>query len=130
MGTRRIVNCSPSVSRVAMNDHVRALAALERGQFVRLTLEDGTRIEGRSNQTDFVDDESIRVELTTDESGDFGRYQLLSRVDGGEWSPVEVRGYDPELDEDEWMSLGTVTEVEPLEEHRMMDSEVDTGHEG
>jgi hypothetical protein len=113
-----------------MYENVERLANLSRGQFVRLTLEDGSEIEVRANQFDVDLDESLRIELTSDESGDRSRYQLRARVDGGEWTPVELREYDPGHGDGDWTVRGIVVGVEPMEDHRMQDSEVDTDHEG
>jgi hypothetical protein len=48
----------------------------------------------------------------------------------GEWTPVELREYDPEHGDGDWTVRGIVGGVEPMEDHRMQDSEVDTDHEG
>ena len=127
---QRTVNPSEGVDSAVMEENVETLANLSRGQFVRLTLEDGTELVARSNQFDIDPDRSLRIELTSDESGDRTRYQLRSSADGGEWTPVELREYDPVGVDDDWIVRGIVVAVEPMEDHRMLDSEIDTGSEG
>jgi uncharacterized protein YndB with AHSA1/START domain len=86
---------------------VDALAELGQGQRVRLTVPDGDTIDLQVNQTEYAPGERLRLELTTDDSGDPSRYQATATADGGDWSPLSVRRYDP--DRGEWESLGEVS---------------------
>lgn len=108
-----------------MNDHVRTLRDLEQGQAVRLTLDDGTTIEGRVNQFDYEPAESVRMEFSTDASGDRGRYQAFAVEEGGEWSPLVVRRHDGEGAE--WTDLGESTEVTALEASQVREPEDSPG---
>ena len=104
-----------------MNDHVQTLADLEQGQAVRLSLADGTTVEGRVNQFDYAPAESVRVELSTDASGDRGRYQAFATAEGGEWSPLTVQRHDGE--ESEWADLGEATDVTALDVSQVREPE-------
>ena len=108
-----------------MNDHVHTLRDLEQGQAVRLTMADGTTVEGRVNQFDFDPDESLRLELSTDASGDRDRYQAFAVAEGDGWSPLTVRRHDGE--ESEWADLGEATDVTALDTSQVREPEDSPG---
>lgn len=104
-----------------MNPQLTALRELGQGQFVRLTLDNGTEIEGRATQTDVSDGERFRLELSTERSESYDRYQVRARFIDGAWTPVTVRGY--RSGDDDWAELGAVANVTPLEQYRTMASD-------
>ena len=109
---------------------IETLGDLGGKQRVRLSLEDGTVVEGRVNQSVYDPDETLRLELVPDEAVGYRRYQVRARVEKGTWTPVRVRGYDP--DEGEWTDLGPVADVTPLETYRTtksgdMEAQEETG---
>ena len=104
-----------------MNDHVRTLREVEQGQAVRLTLVDGTVVEARVNQFDYAPTERVRVELSTDATGDRGRYQAFASAEGDEWSPLAVRRHDGV--QGEWTDLGEATDVTALRTSQVREPE-------
>ena len=108
-----------------VSDHVQTLCDLEQGQTVRLTLTDGAAIEGRVNQFDYDEGRRLRLELSTDASGDRNRYQAVARAEGDEWSPVEVRRHDG--GDGEWTELGALADVTPLDATQFREPEDDPG---
>lgn len=109
-----------------MREHVDELSDLERKQRVRLTLDDGTTVEGRVNQFDYTPDERLRLELAVEDED--GRYQIRSRYEDDEWTPVEVRRTT--ADRDDWETLGRVTDVEALEVSDWPESGEDASYRG
>ena len=96
-----------------MSDHLDTVRRLGQGQRVRLTFPGDRRVEAQVNQMEYVPEERLRVELTTDESGDYGRYHADASVADGRWSELRVQRYDP--DEGAWTDLGGVEDVTPVE---------------
>lgn len=108
-----------------MNEHVQTLRDLDQGQAVRLTFGDGTVVEGRVNQFDYAPEESVRMELSTDDSGDRSRYQAFASNEGGEWSALDVRRHDGERDG--WTDLGEATDVTALDASHLREPEDSPG---
>ena len=96
-----------------MDRSVETLASLGQGQRVRLTFGDGTADEMRVNQIEHVPGEAFRLELTTDESGGAGRYQVDAAFEDGAWATPAVRRYDPAAGA--WTTLAGIAEITPLE---------------
>ncbi|ELZ28007.1 hypothetical protein C474_15939 [Halogeometricum pallidum JCM 14848] len=107
-----------------MNSQLTTLRELEQGQFVRLTLDNGADIEGRAAQSGESNDECFRLELSTDRGESYDRCQVRTRVIDGAWTPITVRGY--RSGDDDWVELGAVANVAPLERRRQMGPD-DTG---
>lgn len=108
------------------------LRTLGQGQKVRLTFADGDPVEVRVNQMEYDPETRFRVEFTSDQSDDFGRYQVDSQVVDGQWTDVTARRYD--RGEQEWINLGSITRADPKEmfvsfRSSDMDAQQDTGRE-
>lgn len=108
-----------------MNEHVQTLCDLDQGQAVRLAFGDGTVVEGRVNQFDYAPEERVRMEFSTDDSGDRARYQAFASHEGGEWSPLDVRRYDGEPGG--WADLGEATDVTALDASHIREPEDSPG---
>ena len=102
----------PRVGR-AVRATVEHLHALGQGQRVRLRLADAGPVEVRVNQMEYVPETCLRVQLTTDDSGDGSRYVVEATCDGGTWTGATARQYDPVGDA--WSTLGSVEDVRPME---------------
>lgn len=105
---------------------------LGQGQRARLTFADDSEVEVRANQTEYEPGKRLRLELTTDTSGDRERYRVAAHVDEGEWTSLQAERYDP--DGRRWTSLGEPRTVTPLGTFRTMKSsdmeaQADTGTE-
>lgn len=112
---------------------IETLGDLGQKQRVRLALEDGTAFEARANQSVYVPDENLRLELAPDRSDEYQRYQVRARVEDGTWTPARVRGYDHR--DEAWTDLGTVADATPLEMYRTtksddMEAQERTGTDG
>lgn len=101
-----------------MNSQLTVLKELGRGQFVRLVLDNGTEITGRAAQSGESDDECFRLELSPDRGEPYDRCQVRTRAIDGAWTPITVRGY--RSGDDDWVELGAVANVTPLEQHRQV----------
>ena len=110
----------PAPTETVVERLIADLRELGQKQNARLTLEDGTTVDGRVSQSEFSRDERIRVELSTDSESEYDRYQVRARADDGGWTPVEVRGF--RSGDDDWTVLGTLASVTPLEQYRTMTS--------
>lgn len=111
---------------------IEALGTLGQKQRVGLELEDGTTVEARINQSIYAPEDTLRLELTPDSSNGFQRYQARARVEDGKWTPVLLRGVDPE--DGVWTDLGTVADFTPLETYgtlksKDMEAQENTGTE-
>ena len=100
---------------------IETLGALGQKQRARFTLEDGSSVEARINQSIYAPDENLRLELAPDDSDAYQRYQVRARVEDGTWTAPLLRGY--EQDEADWTDLGEVTDVTPLETYGTTTSE-------
>lgn len=110
-----------------------ALRKLGQGQRARLTLADDTELEVRANQSVFEPGERVRLELTSDTPGERTRYSVDAWVDGGQWTALQVRRYDP--GHQGWQAMGELRTVTPLEMFRTvrssdMEAQADTGTGG
>lgn len=103
-----------------MEGTLETVRRLGQGQRARLTLADGREVELRTNQTAYEPGARLRLELTSDATGDRQRYCVEARVDGGAWTDLRVRRYDPEARR--WTPLGRLSTVTPLETFRTMKS--------
>lgn len=100
------------------------LSELGQGQTARFALDGGEDLEARVNQRSFSGEEYLRLELSSDDE----RYQLRSRYEDGEWSPVELRRRNGT----DWTAMGTVEAVSPSEtfgtvKSADMEAQEDTG---
>ncbi|MFC4357583.1 hypothetical protein ACFO0N_06415 [Halobium salinum] len=87
---------------------VEQLGGAELGERIRLTLADGTTVEGLAGPVEYVPGRRVRVELR----GDGERYDASAACEDRKWDPVEARrvaegGTDPT-----WDVLGMVESVE------------------
>lgn len=115
-----------------MRPTIEHLRALGQGQRVRLTLADDDPVEVRVNQMEYVPEECLRVQLTTDDSGDGRRYVVVADCDGGTWTGLTAKRYDHAGGD--WVPLGPVEDVLPLEmfgtvKSRDMEAQAETGSE-
>ena len=110
-----------------MNSQRTALRELGREQSVRLLLDNGTEITGRAAQSGESNGERFRLELSTERGEPYDRCQVRTRVIDGAWTPMTVRGY--RSGDDDWVELGTVADVTPLERRRSVPAD-DPGTQG
>ena len=100
---------------------IEQLGAVDQKQRVRVTLEDGSAIEARVNQSIYDPGETLRLELSPFDDDEFLRYQVRARVEGGTWTAPAVRA--SRRAERDWVALGTVESVESMETGRTVRSD-------
>lgn len=103
-----------------MHHRIKVLSRLGQGQLVRLVFEDGDVIEMRVNQMEYIPDERLRIECSSNGRDGDGRYQAEAHVEGGEWTALKVQRYDREVGS--WTRLDRVTDVVPLKTFRSLRS--------
>lgn len=98
-----------------MNDTIETLSDVTPRDRVRVTLLNGEQLEGTAGPVEVDPDERIRIELRSGEEDHAVRYDVRAGTDGGEWSQPVARRYDVKHEEDEWVTMGEVSEATILE---------------
>jgi hypothetical protein len=92
----------------AITRAVESLGEASVDEYLRVTLLDGSRIEGHAGPIDYEPDERLHVELTPTHETRI-RYELRSSRDEDRWRPILVRKF--ERGAEEWTELAQVAEV-------------------
>ncbi|MFH5801227.1 hypothetical protein [Haladaptatus sp. CMAA 1911] len=87
---------------------IETLGGLELGERVRITVDDGSTIDGEATIIDYDPEERLRVEIEGDEDSRI-RHDVRADRENDDWTTPRARRYAP--DQDDWAVLGDVTDV-------------------
>lgn len=97
---------------------VETLGGLDVFDEVRLTLAEGTVVEGRVHPVTFAPNHSLRLEVCPRLGED--RYEVQARFENGRWTRPEARRF--RLPDDEWTLLGPLAGAERVRPGRREDA--------
>jgi hypothetical protein len=78
------------------------------GNYVEVTLDDGTTMEGPASPVDYLPDDRFRIEISPGTES-IRRCEISARYVEGEWETPEVRHYS--LGDDDWTVAGVVDDM-------------------
>ncbi|WP_408958239.1 hypothetical protein [Natrinema sp. 74] len=99
-----------------MADPMATLAEVNVYDELRVTLLNGTSVEGRASPVDYVPEDHLRIEIKEeDDDTETTRYEISAAYVNGEWEHPRVRRYKYGVEEDKWVSVGKVGEAKIAE---------------
>ncbi|GAB3673352.1 hypothetical protein [Halopiger thermotolerans] len=98
-----------------MTDPIDTLTEVDVHDELRVTLLNGTSVEGKAGSVDYVPEDHLRIEIEEEDETETTRYEISATYTDGEWERPRVRRYKHGTETDKWIPVGEIGDTKITE---------------